>query len=76
MSKGFTTPAIHFKGSGWAKKDRSSTSASKSSTDSSDATDAKPAATTEGQGKDKASTGTASAAKPEANPAPSAGSAD
>ncbi|HEX7223467.1 MAG TPA: zinc ribbon domain-containing protein [Candidatus Limnocylindrales bacterium] len=76
MSKGFTTPAIHFKGSGWAKKDRSSTSASKSSTDSSDATDAKPAATTEGPGKDKASTGTASATKPEAKPAPSAGSAD
>ena len=26
MKKGFTTPAIHFKGSGWAKKDRSSAS--------------------------------------------------
>ncbi len=25
MRKGFTTPAVHFKGSGWAKKDRSST---------------------------------------------------
>lgn len=32
MRKGFTTPAVHFKGSGWAKKDRSTTSsASKSS---------------------------------------------
>ena len=30
MTKAFTTPAIHFKGSGWAKKDRSS--ASRSST--------------------------------------------
>ena len=26
MTKAFTTPAIHFKGSGWAKKDRSSAS--------------------------------------------------
>lgn len=26
MRKGFSTPAVHFKGSGWAKKDRSSTS--------------------------------------------------
>lgn len=25
MRKGFTTPAVHFKGSGWAKKDRSAT---------------------------------------------------
>jgi putative FmdB family regulatory protein len=26
MTKAFTTPAIHFKGSGWAKKDRSASS--------------------------------------------------
>ncbi len=26
MRKEFTTPAVHFKGSGWAKKDRSATS--------------------------------------------------
>jgi putative FmdB family regulatory protein len=26
MTKGFVTPAIHYKGSGWAKKDRSATS--------------------------------------------------
>lgn len=26
MRKGFSTPAVHFKGSGWAKKDRSATS--------------------------------------------------
>ena len=26
MRKGFSTPAVHFKGSGWAKKDRSTTS--------------------------------------------------
>jgi len=28
MTKAFTTPAIHFKGSGWAKKDRASASRS------------------------------------------------
>ena len=28
MTKGFALPAIHFKGSGWAKKDRSSSRAS------------------------------------------------
>lgn len=27
MRKGFATPAVHFRGSGWAKKDRSSTPA-------------------------------------------------
>jgi putative FmdB family regulatory protein len=26
LTKAFTTPAVHFKGSGWAKKDRSSAS--------------------------------------------------
>jgi predicted nucleic acid-binding Zn ribbon protein len=26
MKKGFATPAVHFKGSGWAKKDRKATS--------------------------------------------------
>jgi putative FmdB family regulatory protein len=26
LTKAFSTPAVHFKGSGWAKKDRSSTS--------------------------------------------------
>lgn len=36
MRKAFATPAVHYKGSGWAKKDRSSSSrpaASSSSTD-------------------------------------------
>jgi putative FmdB family regulatory protein len=42
LRKTFATPAVHFKGSGWAKKDRSSSSASRSkagSTSSSDSTD-------------------------------------
>jgi putative FmdB family regulatory protein len=30
MHKALTSPTVHFKGSGWAKKDRSSTSASRS----------------------------------------------
>lgn len=29
MTKALTSPTVHFKGSGWAKKDRSSTSASR-----------------------------------------------
>jgi len=32
MRKGFATPAVHFKGSGWAKKDRSSSSGSRART--------------------------------------------
>ena len=35
MRKALATPAIHFKGSGWAKKDRSSTSGAKKSSNSS-----------------------------------------
>jgi putative FmdB family regulatory protein len=34
MTKAFAPPAIHFKGSGWAKKDRSSSAASRSSSSS------------------------------------------
>jgi len=30
LRKSFATPAVHFKGSGWAKKDRSSSSGSRS----------------------------------------------
>ncbi|MFL5726159.1 MAG: FmdB family zinc ribbon protein [Chloroflexota bacterium] len=33
MTKAFTLPAIHFKGSGWAKKDRSASSRSSSKKD-------------------------------------------
>jgi putative FmdB family regulatory protein len=35
MSKGFAAPAVHFKGSGWAKKDRTSASKSSSAKDDS-----------------------------------------
>ena len=47
MRKALATPAIHFKGSGWAKKDRSSTSGARkasSSGDSATSDAAKPAA--------------------------------
>jgi putative FmdB family regulatory protein len=37
MKKQFALPAIHYKGSGWAKKDRSATSRSAKSTSKSDA---------------------------------------
>ena len=48
MRKALTTPAIHFKGSGWAKKDAQAASKAKASSAAtagkSDAADAKPAA--------------------------------
>jgi putative FmdB family regulatory protein len=43
MKKQFSTPAIHFKGSGWAKKDRgSSSSGTKAAHASSDKAEARP----------------------------------
>lgn len=36
MRKAFATPAVHYKGSGWAKKDRSSSSRPAASSSSSD----------------------------------------
>jgi putative FmdB family regulatory protein len=38
MTKAFAPPTIHFKGSGWAKKDRSSSSARSASSKKDDAT--------------------------------------
>ena len=35
MRKAFATPAVHYKGSGWAKKDRSTASSSRSAASSS-----------------------------------------
>jgi putative FmdB family regulatory protein len=80
MSKGFTTPAIHFKGSGWAKKDRSTTSSAKAASGP-DSTDATSTTSADGQAKDASAAGAAtSATKPEATkeskPATSTGSAD
>jgi putative FmdB family regulatory protein len=38
MRRAFATPAIHFKGSGWAKKDRSSASGSRTKASASSST--------------------------------------
>ena len=50
MRKAFATPAVHFKGSGWAKKDRSATSSpgksrTPATTESTSSTDGTPAKT-------------------------------
>ena len=64
LRKGFNTPAILYKGSGWAKKDRAATRTPKSSksSDSSSTTsegDSKPAKTSDGDSTTKpAATGT------------------
>jgi putative FmdB family regulatory protein len=79
MSKGFTLPAIHFKGSGWAKKDRSATRASTSAS-SGDSADSSSPSSTEGKTADKPATDStdtpAKPAKSDSTPAPSGGSAD
>jgi putative FmdB family regulatory protein len=55
MSKGFTAPAVHFKGTGWAKKDRgSSTRAASRAKD--EGTSKKESATTESGSTGAAST--------------------
>jgi putative FmdB family regulatory protein len=67
MHKALTTPAIHFKGSGWAKKDRSSSSSAR--------TRATAASGDGGDGATKASEG-ASAAASEHDGGASAGGTD
>ena len=58
LRKGFAAPAVVFKGSGWAKKDRRATSSSSKG----------------GDGKDGASDGTSTDAKPSDSGTPSASS--
>ena len=63
VRKAVTAPTIHFKGSGWAKKDRRATSSSGASakTDASTGETAAPASTKDkDKDKDKGSTGDAS----------------
>jgi putative FmdB family regulatory protein len=64
MTKNFTTPAIHFKGTGWAKKDRGSSArtAAKAKDDGTAAkgSAAKDSAATDPGPKEAASSGTAS----------------
>ncbi len=56
MRKALTTPAIHFKGSGWAKKDRASTSAARTKAAAAASTDR--AGSTDGGSSESSSTGT------------------
>jgi len=69
MRRGFSAPAVHFKGSGWAKKDRSATSsAGKSRTSKSD--EAAAAGSSPGGGGGEASTSTASSSSTGSGSAP------
>lgn len=74
LRKAMVSPAIHFKGSGWAKKDRSSTSGSKAkagstsgestgSSDGSSGTDAKKPVSTDGGSTSSSSTSSSPAAE-------------
>jgi putative FmdB family regulatory protein len=61
MTKAFAPPAIHFKGSGWAKKDRSSSSSGRSSSASKKDDAAKPGSRAEsGSGSGSSSSGSSS----------------
>ena len=69
LRKAFATPAVHFKGSGWAKKDRSSSSAARAkagATPSSDSSDGS------SKGTDSAAASSGSASSPASkSPSPS-----
>ena len=56
MKKALSTPAVHFKGSGWAKKDRSSTSGARTKASAS-------SASSDGSSSDSSSTSGGSEAK-------------
>jgi putative FmdB family regulatory protein len=60
MRRGFSAPAVHFKGSGWAKKDRSATSSAGKSRTSKSGDEAAAAGSSPGGGGGEASTSTAS----------------
>ena len=60
MRRGFSAPAVHFKGSGWAKKDRSATSSPGKSRTSKSGDEAAAAGSAPGGGGGEASTSTAS----------------
>ena len=66
MRKGFTTPAVHFKGSGWAKKDRSAASSAGGSRSTKASTGDAPTGASSGTGSGDAASSTAT---PAAGPA-------
>src|SRR5687768_15951360 len=59
MTKRFVAPTVHFKGSGWAKKDRSTARASRTTDDGSAATAGEAKGSNEGAGSDSGAAGTA-----------------
>ncbi|MFN8621584.1 MAG: FmdB family zinc ribbon protein [Chloroflexota bacterium] len=70
MKKALSTPAIHFKGSGWAKKDARSAAAPAASSAKKD----EPAASGTGGGSDAAAPAAAPAAPAASSTTPSSGS--
>jgi putative FmdB family regulatory protein len=79
VRKAFAAPAIHFKGSGWAKKDRGGSRSGSGSRKADEAGDAAAAATSAGGDGDARSGGSSEGSKPadpkgsSTKPAPSAG---
>ena len=55
LRKAFATPAVHFKGSGWAKKDRSSSSGTRSKAGSAPASDSSDGSSKSGDATTKSS---------------------
>jgi putative FmdB family regulatory protein len=70
MRRGFSAPAVHFKGSGWAKKDRSATSSAGKSRTSKSGDEAAAAGRSPGGGGGEASTSTASSSSTGSGSAP------
>jgi putative FmdB family regulatory protein len=66
LRKAFATPAVHFKGSGWAKKDRSSPSGTRSKAGSTPASDS-----SDGSSKSGEATTTSDSASTTASTGPS-----
>ena len=61
MTKAFAPPTIHFKGSGWAKKDRSSSASSQGTAAKKDESTTKAAASSPDSGSGSGSSGSSSA---------------
>ena len=64
LRKSIATPAVHFKGSGWAKKDRSSSSSSRSTSGTSASTGDSTGSSKDGGPDSKPSSSGAEAASP------------
>ena len=69
VRKGFSAPSVHFKGSGWAKKDRSASSRSAARA-ASDGADSATTPDAESSGSEAVAGSATDASKPAAKPAP------